>query len=166
MSDFDKQYYFSLLATDPVAADDYLTAHQTGGMTKRQFAVEYATTARPAIQQTIQNAVNYAFAQEHPELLQVSPEADLENASKIASYIHENNLPAHDAESYAESLKTAFEATKPELRLGGGGETVRAVGDYGNVKRGQFVSKKDFLQTAPIEQVRAHFESQEQSRRR
>ena len=142
MSGFDKQVYFQLLCEDPLAAQDYALDHS-------QKVSQVMEDYQGVRNHVVTNAVNQAFVKKHPELLQVTPEEDLQNAQKLAEILRQNNLPYT-----AENLEIALDAAKEsgEVTLGAGGETIRA-------PNGQFVSKKEFDRTAPLDQLREFYES-------
>jgi len=143
--EFDKQVYFNLLYNDPVAADDYLTAHQTGGMTKRQFAEEYATDVRPTVEQSKVYRTANAWAQKALESGKITEANQMQAGQAIAAVMAEYDMDGLTPANYDKALQIACER-------GGIGETVR-------LADGKMVDKQEFLNNADTEDIRSYFEN-------
>ena len=130
------------------------------GVPVEDFIKDYTQTVRPGAELSKINAVNAAFVQKHPELIQVSPEDDLHNANTMRKIIAENGW------DYSEkSLNAAFAVAKMEGHLKlpvaepeGTLPPVPTTVTRPSVQVNTDKSEKEFLTTAPTEKVREYLE--------
>lgn len=165
---FDRDRYFKLLYADPVAAQDYVLS-ATIGMPVKDFMTDYTNTVRPGAALATKNAVNAAFVQKHPEVLQVSPEDDLHNSKIILEIIHERNWP-YDVKN----LEAAFALAKDggKLKLPPQDTTMPEITPpvpttvtRPSVQANTSESEEQFLRTAPTDEVRKYLERKHASTR-
>lgn len=165
---FDRDHYFKLLYADPVAAQDYVLS-ATIGMPVKDFMTDYTNTVRPGAALATKNAVNAAFVQKHPEVLQVSPEDDLHNSKIILEIIHERNWP-YDVKNLEAAFALAKdggklklppqETTMPEIT-----PPVPTTVTRPSVQANTSESEEQFLRTAATEDVRKYLEKKYASTR-
>src|SRR2546421_371395 len=130
------------------------------GVPVEDFIKDYTQTVRPGAELSKINAVNAAFVQKHPELIQVSPEDDLHNANTMRKIIADNGW------DYSEkSLNAAFAVAKVEGQLKlpvaepeGALPPVPTTVTRPSVQVNTDKTEKEFLTTAPTEKVREYLE--------
>ena len=164
---YDKNQFFSNLYENP---DDAIIGvlERRMGMKFDDFTQDYQQT-RVGAGKAIQNEVSAQFAQRHPELLQVSPEEDKHNANTISQILTENgwafnikNLEAAYAVARQENkLKLTQSNPFPEATMMPAPSTISRPTGAVNTSE----SEADFLQTAPLAQVKAYLEKKYSNQR-
>lgn len=109
--EFDRTKYFNMLYENPLQAQEYALKFVLGGRDPKEFVSEYDQIREGALLGR-QNAINAQFVHNHPELLQVTPADDLENAKTIDSIIKANGW------SYTlNNLEAAYAVAKVQSKL-------------------------------------------------
>lgn len=164
--EFDRQKYFALLYENPQAAQEY-SLNMLLGRNVREFVAEYDQVKQGA-QIGMQQAINSAFVQRHPELLQVTPENDAQNAKTISDILTKRgwsyNLDNLDA-AYAVArqgnqlkLPEAMTATFTETNTIQLPAAPITTGKPASQTTSAEQAESDFLRTAPLDKVRDFLE--------
>ena len=160
-SGFDKQQFFNQLYEKPEDAIAYALEKKIG-VSLADFMQDYQNT-RAGAQLSITNSVSAQFAQNHPELLQVSNQEDDKNNGKVLDEIMKangwafnlNNLEAaYAVAKTGNKLKLNETNFAPEVQLPHSPSTIsRPTGTINNQ-----ASEDEFIRTAPLDKVRKYFE--------
>lgn len=109
--EFDRTKYFNMLYENPLQAQEYALKFVLGGRDPKEFVSEYDQIREGALLGR-QNAINAQFVHNHPELLQVTPADDQENAKTIDGIIKANGW------SYTlNNLEAAYAVAKVQSKL-------------------------------------------------
>ena len=168
-SGFDKQQFFNQLYEKPEDAIAYALEKKLG-VSLADFMQDYQNT-RAGAQLSITNSVSAQFAQNHPELLQVSNQEDDRNNGKVLDDIMKangwafnlNNLEAaYAVAKTGNKLKLNETNFAPEVHLPHSPSTIQR--PTGNVNTSE--SLQDFYNNAPLPKLREYFEEMDKQAKR
>ena len=163
-SGFDRNKYFALLYENPQEAQAYSLKHILG-RDIGEFVTEYDQVRQGAMA-GYQQSVNGAFVQKHPELLQVTPDADLHNAKVISEILTKRGWAYN-----VDNLEAAYAVAKVNNQLQlpdaqpsdpAASQQIAApivTGKPSAQGSDGSAEEADFLRTAPIGKVRDYLEN-------
>jgi hypothetical protein len=109
--EFDRTKYFNMLYENPLQAQEYALKFVLGGRDPKEFVSEYDQIKEGALLGR-QNAINAQFVHNHPELLQVTPADDIENAKTIDKIVKDNGWTYN-----LNNLEAAYAVAKTQNKL-------------------------------------------------